>query len=113
MINCYSGVATGKERPVSEVEVSLGPDCALEEGEEDVRDGLNGTEGEGVSTTVHSRVEGEGAGLALGEVGWADSSSGCHFEQMVASVSAGEGGGYRLKLVLCHSPGAETQALNV
>ena len=89
MINCYSGEATGKERPVGEVEVGFGPDGALEEGEEDVRDGVNGAEGEGVATTVHSRVEGEGAGLAVREVGWADTSSGSHFQQMVASVGAG------------------------
>ena len=91
MINCYSGVATSKERPIGEQEVGFGPDGALEEGEEDVRNGLNGAEVEGVATTVHSRVEGEGAGLALREVGWADTSSGSRFQQMVASVSAGEG----------------------
>jgi len=89
VINCYSGEATGKERPIGKQEVGFGPDGALEEGEEDVRNGLNGAEGEGVATTVHSRVEGEGAGLALREVGWADTSSGSRFQQMVASVSAG------------------------
>ena len=91
MIDCYSGVATGKERAIRKQEVSLGPDGALQEGEEDVRDGLNGAEDEGVAATIHARVEGEGAGLAVGEVGWADSSSLSHFQQMVASVSAGEG----------------------
>ena len=91
MINCYSGEATSKERPIGKQEVGFGPDGALEEGEEDVRNGLNGAEGEGVATTVHSRVEGKGTGLALREVGWADTSSGSRFQQMVASVSAGEG----------------------
>ena len=91
MINCYSGIPTGKQRPISEQKAGLCPDGALQEGEEDVRDGLNGAEGEWVAATVHPRVEGEGAGLALGEVGWADTSSLCNLQQMVASVSADEG----------------------
>ena len=100
MINCYSGIATGKQRPISEQKAGLCPDGALQEGEEDVRDGLNGAEGEWVAATVHPRVEGEGAGLALGEVGWADTSSGCHLQQMVASVSADEG--EEIDSTLCH-----------
>ena len=89
MINCYSGEATGKERPIGKQEVGLGPDGALEEGEEDVRNGLNGAEGEGVATTVHSRVEGKGTGLALREVGWADASCGGFFQEVVTVISAG------------------------
>ena len=91
MINCYPSIPTGKQRPVSEQKTGLCPDGALQEGEENVRDGLNGAEGEWVAATVHPRVEGEGAGLALGEVGWADTSSLCNLQQMVASVSADEG----------------------
>ena len=91
MIDCNPGVATGKERTIGEVEVGLGPDGALQEGEEDVGDGLNGAEGEGVAATIHSRVEWEGAGLTLGEVGWADADGGRFFQQMVAVVGAGEG----------------------
>ena len=112
VIDCNSGVATGKERTIGEVEVGLGPDGALQEGEEDVGDGLNGAEGEGVAATIHSRVEWEGAGLTLGEVGWADADGGRFFQQMVAVVGAGEGEIW-IKTKLCHSPGAQAQAVNV
>ena len=89
MVNCYSGVATCEESPISQVEVGLGPDGALEEGQEDVRDGLDGAEDQGVAATVHSRVEGKGTGLALREVGWADASCGSLFQEVVAVISAG------------------------
>ena len=92
MINCYSGIATGKQRPVSKQKAGLSPDGALEEGEEDVRDGLNRAKGEWVTSTVHPGVKGEGTGLALREVGWANTSSGCQLQQFVPSVSAGEEG---------------------
>ena len=92
VIDCNSGVATGKERTIGEVEVGLGPDGALQEGEEDVRDGLNRAKGEWVTSTVHPGVKGEGTGLALREVGWANTSSGCQLQQFVPSVSAGEEG---------------------
>ena len=49
----------------------LGPDGSLEEGQEDVRDGLNGAEGEGVSASVDSGSKREGASLALWHVGGA------------------------------------------
>ena len=76
MIDCNSGVATGKERTIGEVEVGLGPDGALQEGEEDVGDGLNGAEGEGVAASVHSGSKRESAGLALGDVSWAEEVGG-------------------------------------
>ena len=91
MVNCYSGVATCEESPISQVEVGLGPDGALEEGQEDVRDGLDGAEDQGVAATVDSRVEGKGTGLALREVGWADASCGGLFQEVVTVISAGEG----------------------
>ena len=89
VVNCYSGVATGEESPISQVEVGLGPDGALEEGQEDVRDGLDGAEDQGVAATVDSRVEGKGTGLALREVGWADASCGGLFQEVVTVISAG------------------------
>ena len=89
MVNCYSGVATCEESPISQVEVGLGPDGALEEGQEDVRDGLDGAEGQRVAATVHSSVEGKGTGLALREVGWADASCGGLFKKVVTVISAG------------------------
>ena len=90
MVNCYSGVAACEESPISQVEVGLGPDGALEEGQEDVRDGLDGAEDQGVAATIHSRVEGKGTGLALREVGWADASCSSLFQEVVAIISAGE-----------------------
>ena len=89
VVNCYSGVAACEESPISQVEVGLGPDGALEEGQEDVRDGLDGAEDQGVAATVHSRVEGKGTGLALREVGWADASCGGLFQEVVTVISAG------------------------
>ena len=99
VIDCKFGEATCKERAIREQEASLSVDGALQEGEEDVGNGLNGAEGERVAATIHARVEGEGAGLALGEVLWADTSSLSHCQQLVARVSADEGG-YRFKFVL-------------
>ena len=49
----------------------LGPDGSLEEGQEDVRDGLDGSEHEGVSASVGSGSKREGASLALWHVGGA------------------------------------------
>ena len=69
----------------------LGPDGALEEGQQDVRDGLDGAEDQGVAATIDSRVEGKGTGLALREVGWADASCGGFFQEVVTVISAGEG----------------------
>ena len=89
VVNCYSGVAACEESPISQVEVGLGPDGALEEGQQDVRDGLDGAEDQGVAATVHSRVEGKGTGLALREVGWADASCGSFFQEVVTVISAG------------------------
>merc|ERR1711994_622696 len=88
VVNCYSGIAACEESPISQVEVGLGPDGALEEGQQDVRDGLDGAEGQGVAATVHSRVEGKGTGLALREVGWTDASCGGLFEEVVTIISA-------------------------
>ena len=89
VVNCYSGVAACEESPISQVEVGLGPDGALEEGQEDVRDGLDGSEDQGVAATVDSRVEGKGTGLALREVGRADASCGGLFQEVVTVISAG------------------------
>ena len=50
----------------------LGPDGSLEEGQEDVRDGLDGSENQGVSASVDSGSKREGASLALWDVGWAE-----------------------------------------
>ena len=49
----------------------LGPDCALEEGEEDVRDGLDGSDCQGVSTAVDSGSKRKGTSLALWNIGGA------------------------------------------
>ena len=89
MINCYSGIATGKQRPIGEEKAGLSPDGALEEREEDVRDGLNGTEGEWIPATVHPGVEGEGAGLALRDIGGAEEVR-CGGEKRVTVVVAEE-----------------------
>ena len=65
----------------------LGPDCALEEGGEDVRDSVDVSEDEGISAAVDSGAEGQGALLALGEVGGAQ-GGGAHGEESVAVVRA-------------------------
>ena len=44
----------------------------LEEGQEDVGDGLDGSNGQGVSTTIDSGSKGKGAGLTLGDIGGAE-----------------------------------------
>merc|ERR1711994_68056 len=88
VVNCYSGVAAGEDIPISQVEVGLGPDGALEEGQQDVRDGLDGAKDQGVAATVDSRVEGKSTGLALREVGWADASCGSFFQEVVTVISA-------------------------
>ena len=65
----------------------LGPDGALEEGGEDGRDSIDGSEDEGLSAAVDSGAEGQGALLALGEVGGAQ-GGGAHGEESVAVVRA-------------------------
>ena len=65
----------------------LGPDCALEEGEEDVRDGLDGSDCQGVSTTVDSGSKGEGASLTLWDIGGAKEVC-CGCQKLVAIVGA-------------------------
>ena len=89
MVNCYSGVAACEESPISQVEVGLGPDGALEEGQEDVRDGLDWAEDQGVAATVDSRVEGKGTGLALRDIGGAEEVR-CGGEKLVTVVVAEE-----------------------
>ena len=49
----------------------LGPDGSLEEGQEDVRDGLDGSNGQWVSTNIDSSSKGKGTSLALWDVGGA------------------------------------------
>ena len=66
----------------------LGLDCALEEGEEDVGDGLDGSSHDGVAAAVDAGAEGEGAGLALGDVGGAEEVGG-RSQQLVTVVGAG------------------------
>ena len=44
----------------------------LEEGQEDVGNGLDGSNGQGVSTTIDSGSKGKGAGLALRDIGGAE-----------------------------------------
>ena len=49
----------------------LYPDGSPEEGEEDVRDGLDGSDCQGVSTTVDSGSKRKGTSLALWNIGGA------------------------------------------
>ena len=49
----------------------LDPDGSLEEGKEDVRDGLDGSDCQWVSASVHSGSKRKSAGLALWHVGGA------------------------------------------
>ena len=50
----------------------LGPDGSLEEGQENVRDGLNGSENQGISASVDSGSKRKGTSLALWDVGGAE-----------------------------------------
>ena len=59
---CAGGVGDG----------GLGPDGSLEEGQEDVRDGLNGSKNQRVSTTIDSGSKRKGASLTLWHVGGAE-----------------------------------------
>ena len=51
---------------------ALGPDGPLEEGQEDVRYGVDGPDRKLVAAAVHAGSQGEAAGLAFGHVGRAE-----------------------------------------
>ena len=61
----------------------------LEEGQEDVGDGLDGSNGQGVSTTIDSGSKGKGTGLALRDIGGAEEVR-CGGEKLVTVVVAEE-----------------------
>ena len=61
----------------------------LEEGQEDVGNGLDGSNGQGVSTTIDSGSEGKGTGLALRDIGGAEEVR-CGGEKLVTVVVAEE-----------------------
>ena len=61
----------------------------LEEGQQDVGNGLDGSNGQGVSTTIDSRSKGKGAGLALRDIGGAEEVR-CGGEKLVTVVVAEE-----------------------
>ena len=61
----------------------------LEEGQEDVGDGLDGSNGQGVSTTIDSGSKGKGTGLALRDIGGAEEVR-CSGEKRVTVVVAEE-----------------------
>ena len=63
----------------------------LEEGQEDVGNGLDGSNGQGVSTTIDSRSKGKGTGLALRDIGGAEEVR-CGGEKLVTVVVAEEEG---------------------
>ena len=50
---------------------ALGPDGPLEEGQENVRDGVDGPDSELVTAAIHSGPQGEATGLAFGHIGGA------------------------------------------
>ena len=59
----------------------------LEEGQEDVGDGLDGSNGQGVSTTIDSSSKRKGASLALWDIGGAKEVC-CRCQKLVAIVGA-------------------------
>ena len=61
----------------------------LEEGQEDVGNGLDGSNGQGVSTTIDSSSKGKGAGLPLRDIGGAEEVR-CGGEKLVTVVVAEE-----------------------
>ena len=61
----------------------------LEEGQQDVGDGLDGSNGQGVSTTIDSGSKGKGTGLALRDIGGAEEVR-CGGEKLVTVVVAEE-----------------------
>ena len=63
--------------------------CNLEEGQEDVGNGLDGSNGQGVSTTIHSSSKRKGTGLALRDIGGAEEVR-CGGEKLVTVVVAEE-----------------------
>merc|ERR1712127_184838 len=75
---------TGKSLASSVHHGGLGLDGSLEEGEQDLRDVLDGSEDGGVSSSVDSGHEGQGTGLALGHVGGAQEV--CELPQEVVGV---------------------------
>ena len=76
MVDGHSELDAGDEAAGGVRDGGLGLDGALEEGEEDARDGLDGAEGEGVAASVDSGSKRESAGLALGDVSWAEEVGG-------------------------------------
>ena len=61
----------------------------LEEGQQDVGNGLDGSNGQGVSTTIDSGSKGKGTGLALRDIGGAEEVR-CGGEKLVTVVVAEE-----------------------
>ena len=61
----------------------------LEEGQQDVGNGLDGSNGQGVSTTIDSGSKGKGTGLALRDIGGAEEVR-CGGEKRVTVVVAEE-----------------------
>ena len=75
---------TGKSLASTVHHGGLGLDGSLEEGEQDLRDVLDGSEDGGVSSSVDSGHEGQGTGLALRHVGGAQEV--CELPQEVVGV---------------------------
>ena len=65
-------VHAGNSRAGGIGDCGLGPDGSLEEGQEDIRDGLDGSEHQGVSASVDSGSKRKGTSLALWDVGGAE-----------------------------------------
>ena len=61
----------------------------LEEGQQDVGNGLDGSNGQGVSTTIDSGSKGKGTGLALRDIGGAEEVR-CGGEKRVTVIVAEE-----------------------
>ena len=69
MVDGRPDVNASNSRPGGVGDCGLGPDGSLEEGKEDVRDGLDGSDCQWVSASVHSGSKRKSAGLALWHVG--------------------------------------------
>ena len=87
MVDGSPDVHAGNSRAGGIGDCGLGPDGSLEEGQEDVRDGLDRSENQGVSASVNSGSKREGASLALWHVGRAKDLC-CGSQQLISIVGA-------------------------
>ena len=72
MVDSNSDPRTGNGLACRVRHGALSPDGPLEEGQEDVRDGVDGPDRQRVAAAVHSRPQGKAAGLAFRHIGGAE-----------------------------------------